>query len=192
VPRRRWRLLERRGRLMPGLRTYLALGPSGLREAHGLAPIQGYEEARWFTCSQEREAAWREHGVEILGDWVLAHPGSRPWGWWCWTATEPRRVVAGAELLIPPIEWVWRENLGVPALLQCRPRGYVGLPSVEAQAVCLQRLGLLGADERATLAADAFAPEAVDPFIFTQEELERFLPYTEAEQPTVPSPGRFE
>jgi hypothetical protein len=192
MPRRRWVLKARRGPLSPGLRTYLELGQFGPVGAERRVPIEGYEEARWFTPSQTRAAAWREHGAEILMAWVRERPGTRPWAWWQYDATEVRRCVAGAELLVPPIEWVWRENFGVPAFVQYRPRGCVGLPSVEAQAVCLQRLGLLGADERATLAADAFAPEAVDPFIFTQEELERFLPYTEAEQPTVPSPGRFE
>jgi hypothetical protein len=169
VPRRRWRLLDRRGRLSPGLRTYLELGPSGLREAHRRAPIEGYAEAMWFTRPEERAAAWREHGAEILMAWVRERPGTRPCAWWQYDATEVRRCVAGAELLVPLIEWVWRENFGVPPFLQCRPRGYVGLPTVEAQAIYLERLGLLGADERATLGADAFAPEPVDPFILTEE-----------------------
>src|SRR5206468_1863441 len=70
-------------------------------------------------------------------------------------------------------EWVWRENLGVPAFRQSRPSGYVGLPSVESQAAYLDRLGLLSDEERAALPASAFDTEDVDPFLITEDEVRR-------------------
>jgi hypothetical protein len=143
--------------------------------------MDGYAEARWFTGSQERAAAWREHGAEILATWMVAYAGTRPWAWWVHDATEARRCVDGVELLVPPIDRMWRQGLGIPAFVQCRPRG-VGLPTVEAQAAYLRRLGLLSADEGAGLAADAFTPETVDPFVLTEEEVARLFPYRETDE----------
>jgi hypothetical protein len=181
MPRRRWLIKARREPLSPAMRVYLELGQGGLYAANQRAPLDGYGAARFFDGEHVRAARWREHGAEITATWVLEHAGTRPWGWWHFVAREARRCVVGAELLLPkvtPTDWefVWREYLGVPAFRQSRPHGYHGLPSVESQAAYLERLALLGADEQASLPADAFVPEAVDPFVFTPEELERLVP----------------
>lgn len=89
-------------------------------------------------------------------------------------------MVAGAELLMPkraPTDWefVWRQHHGIPAFVQCRPRGYRGLPAVESEPTYLDRLNLLGAVERAELDAEAFEPETVNPFILDAEDLDRLL-----------------
>jgi hypothetical protein len=121
-------------------------------------------------------AVWRETGEELTADWIDAHPGSRPWAWWVYSAPMPRRCLVGTALLFPirkPGDWEfsWRENWGVPAFVQGRPRGYVGLPRVESQATYLDRLGLLGAEECGALGVEAFAPEAVDPFLIDAEAI---------------------
>lgn len=180
MPRRRWLIKVRRTPLSPARRAYLELGFGGIRVAHERTPLDGYLEAVWFTGDRDRADAWRTHGEAITAAWVLEHAGTRPWAWWAYTAPEPRQCTAGAELLCPKraltdFEWVWRQAFGVPAFLQCRPRGYIGLPTVESQATYLDRLGLLAADERAGLAADAFEDEAVNPFIVSAEEIDRLL-----------------
>ena len=69
----------------------------------------------------------------------------------------------------------WRQNFGVPAFQQCRPRGCVGYPTVEAQCCYLDRLGLLTNDERAALPSDAEDPESIDPFLTYEGELEELI-----------------
>jgi hypothetical protein len=71
-----------------------------------------------------------------------------------------------------PTDWqfVWRASHGIPAFRQSRPPGFLGLPSVESQAQYLDRLGLLGIEERSDLDDDAFVPKDVHPFILDDEE----------------------
>jgi hypothetical protein len=113
----------------------------------------------------ERQQLWNDHRAAVLDEWRDEHPGTRPWAWWAWDASEPRRAVAGAELLLPVSEphdweWVWRENFGVPAFLQVRPPSARD-PRIETQATYLARLDLLTTEERAALRADAFNPEVI-------------------------------
>jgi hypothetical protein len=134
----------------------------------------------YFLGSKERQLLWELHCDAILSAWIARHPGKRPWGWWMFEATEPRRCVVGVELLMPTREpsdwgWVWRRDFGRPAFLQCRPRGHLGLPAVESQAAYLDRLGLLGVEERGGLAANAFDDETANPFIVDAEEIDRLV-----------------
>jgi hypothetical protein len=129
--------------------------------------------------SMTLEPLWQEVGADITAQWVAANAGRRPWAWWRFNASEPRRCVHGAELLAPvrqpgDWDWVWKKDFGVPAFQQCRPLGYIGLPAVESQAACLDRLGLLSADERMALDDDAFEPVEVDPFVISAEYLARY------------------
>jgi hypothetical protein len=39
-----------------------------------------------FRSDSARRNAWRKHRAELL---PLVDPGSRPWGWWHYEATEP-------------------------------------------------------------------------------------------------------
>jgi len=171
MPRRKWRARARREELSAALVLYLTTAT---------LPPPDSEDLRMFLYttpnSTSRAALWLERGVEITSTWIRDNPGSRPWCWWMYDASEPRRCLVGAELLYPvhnPGDWdfVWRGHWGVPAFLQCRPLGYVGFPAVESQAAYLDRLGLLAAEERAALGDDAFDPEDVNPFHLTAEEL---------------------
>jgi hypothetical protein len=134
---------------------------------HKRKPLDGYQAVAFFCLAR----AWRRDHRGL----AARASGTRPWAWWAFDATEPRRCVGGAELLAPAgaptaWEWVWRKDFGVPAFLQWRPRGYLGLPAVESQAAYLDRLHLLGVEERADLDDDAFDHEAVNPFIADAEE----------------------
>jgi hypothetical protein len=122
---------------------------------------------------------WREHGAELLPEWVDEHPGRRPFAWWLVVAPEPRQILRGAELVMPPsvllTESHWRRHFGIPRFVHARPRGYRGLPQVESEAACLARHGLLSSDERRALTAEDFAPAETDPFLIDAEEIERLL-----------------
>ncbi len=39
-----------------------------------------------FDSDESRRNAWREHAAELL---QMVDPGSRPWAWWQYEATEP-------------------------------------------------------------------------------------------------------
>jgi hypothetical protein len=178
MPRRRWRLRTRHEDLSESTIAFLTT------HAFPLAADPEYDSLRFYRQlrpgSAELVTVWRDAGAEITTAWLRANPGSRPWAWWAVDAREPRWCVAGAELLAPKsapsdFEWVWRQDWGVPAFIQARPRGYVGLPAVESQAAYLDRLGLLGIEERAELVADAFESEFVNPFVIDVEEIDRLL-----------------
>jgi hypothetical protein len=170
MPRRKWRLLNRREPLSEALRVHLEFGRFSDPKP------EGWKDVHFFLTSVERQALWAIHRDAILSAWIAEHPGTRPWAWWKFEAAEPRRCVVGAELLMStrePTDWefVWRAAHGVPAFLQSRPSGYLGLPTVESQATYLDRLGLLAAEERSALADDALVPEGVDPFILDRLSL---------------------
>lgn len=176
--KRRRRAQSLRMQLTPALRRALELGKHRAWRAAG--DVEGAADVSFFVTERELEALWRDHGAEVLAGWITEHPGARPWAWWQWEAREPRRVLAGAELLVhkndpSDFEWVWRDHLGVPAFLQCRPRGYASLPQVESQASYLGRLKLFVGDERRRLTPEDFAPEEVDPFLIDEGELEELL-----------------
>jgi hypothetical protein len=39
-----------------------------------------------FDADESRRQAWRDHAAELL---PMVDPGSRPWAWWQYDATEP-------------------------------------------------------------------------------------------------------
>lgn len=51
---------------------------------------------------------WRDHGAELLEQYVAIRPGCRPWGWWQFEAPEER---AGEE---PEAEYLERLGLWFP------------------------------------------------------------------------------
>jgi hypothetical protein len=113
--------------------------------------------------SPAAKPVWHDHGDQILADWILEHPGTRPWAWWTFDAAEPRHVVTGSELLLPKDaptdwEWCWRQRFGVQAFQHFRPREAPS-PLVESEPGYLRRLALLTAEERAGLEEEAFQPE---------------------------------
>jgi hypothetical protein len=169
MPRKRRHAKLRRETLSTGVRAHLEVG-----HLSGGEKPEGWLEV-YFLGSKERQVLWELHRAAILSAWIVHHPGTRPWAWWMFEATEPRRCVVGAELLMlkhDPDDWqfVWHAAHGVPAFRQSRPRGYVGFPAVESQARYLARLGLLGVEERTRQADDAFDDEVINPFILDAEE----------------------
>jgi hypothetical protein len=179
MPRRRWRARERREGLSEATIALLTTRAMPLAGAPEVVDLRFYR-LKHPDPGRDLMRIWRAHGGAITAAWIRENPGTRPWAWWACDAVEPRRCVAGAELLLPvrapgDWTWVWRQDFGVPALAQCRPRGYVGLPAVESQAAYLDRLGLLGAEERAALPADAFEPEEINPFLIDAAEIDRLL-----------------
>jgi hypothetical protein len=123
---------------------------------------------------QTDRAAWRtallRGGVD---PWVEPEPGgpaTRPWAWWtfdreaceprralgCWRYTEPVAVEPPPALVADMAHWQrrWRESrpqhfrFGIP--IQC-PGGV--LVRFERECEYLERLNLLGGEERAALAA---------------------------------------
>jgi len=65
--------------LGPGVREYLLNGDTG-----------GSLDA-FLLSDDEARAEWESVKDELLADHVRRSPGTRPWGWWRWTA--PRAVV---------------------------------------------------------------------------------------------------
>lgn len=168
MPRRRWKLRDRREPLSPALRTYLELGLGGLQALAKASRPAGYEAATYFTHSSDRAAAWQEHGEDILAAWVREHAGSRPWGWWQYVATVPRACLEGAEFVLRGKNpgdwaWIWKKNFGIPGCPQVRRPGAKPARMVfEAQSVYLQRFGLLLPGEADQLTAEDREPQIVE------------------------------
>jgi hypothetical protein len=167
MPRRRWRIKARREPLSPALRAYLELGLGGVMAARRRMPLEGYAEAVYFSHERERAAAWQEYGDEITADWVAAHPGERPWGWWQHVAPGPRLCLEGAKYVYRGAKpgdgnWIWQEDFGLPGRPQARRPGAAPARMLfESQATFLQRHDLLMPGEAERLTAEALAPEIV-------------------------------
>jgi hypothetical protein len=41
---------------------------------------------------------WDQHGEQFLAEWIVEHPGYRPWAWWKLDAPEPRRRHIGGAI----------------------------------------------------------------------------------------------
>ena len=112
--------------------------------------------------------AWSELRDDILADWIAERPGSRPWAWWAFDATEPRRRIDGKphpfdnrarERLVDQhrtpdddrrrLTGAYRLALGVPSVSIVADDGEAGY---ETEAEYLDRLGLLIGGEREAMA----------------------------------------
>lgn len=95
---------------------------------------------------------WREHGADLMGEFIEEHPGQRPYAWWFHDC--------------PPS--AWRLKLGgsgeASAVVEAeRIRGYCDCdpadpPRVESVAAFLRRLGLLLPGEEARVPKRAWRP----------------------------------
>ena len=60
-------------------------------------------------CDRQNESAlrdaWRERGPALMERWIELHPGTRPLGWWCFEAEEPRRFLYQSEHYQPK-DWL--------------------------------------------------------------------------------------
>lgn len=138
---------------------------------------------RWSELARDSEgsalALWRQYGATVLEWWCVERPGTRPSLWWRHDAPEPcrRRLGGVGTPAADRLAYVPRFAYGVPrdwisAALLATYRGLgapLGVPAVdpddlptfEAEATYLDRLGLLTAAERRRLTADDFEPEAL-------------------------------
>src|SRR4051812_27656415 len=49
-----------------------------------------------FTRTEiEMRRQWGVIRAEVVATWAAAHPGTRPWAWWHFTAPEPRQRLGG-------------------------------------------------------------------------------------------------
>ena len=77
---------------------------------------------------------WSTWGETILAEWVGTRPGSRPWAWWAFEASGPRRQVRPGPRAIGPELW-----FGVPRFLEAPPEA----GRYETEAEFLRRNKLL-------------------------------------------------
>jgi hypothetical protein len=164
MPRRRWRLRDRREPLSPAMRAYLELGLGGLQASVKASRPDGYEAAVYFTTAADRAKCWEQHGEEVTAAWIAAHPGTRPWGWWQFVAQGPRACLEGAEFVWKPGlgDWVWKQELGLPGRPQARrPGASPARLLFESQATYLRRLSLLVSGEAELISPADFEPEIV-------------------------------
>ena len=90
----------------------------------------------FFYDSAEIAAAWDQIGQEIVEDWILTRPGTRPMAWWRLSAPEPGRTHdSGGGLGRGP------ENLDIP----------IAAPPPAQQTAFLRRHDLLLPGELARL-----------------------------------------
>ena len=115
---------------------------------------------------------WEEYGVEIVVDWIDAHPGTRPSLWWKYDApraagqdklpphqrqVEPRRQILGEGVPLHEVQNVLPSyNFGIPDW--CGDP--VEAPIFESQHAYLKRHSLLRKGERAPR-VDPFRSPAV-------------------------------
>jgi hypothetical protein len=98
---RRRRRQEARDSLDTSMRVFFETGSYDAAKAAGIAVGEVDERGGFRGMIQlllkhpGHEALWREHGEEIVADWIAEHPGTRPWKWWAVDAREPRRRLGG-------------------------------------------------------------------------------------------------
>jgi hypothetical protein len=132
----------------------------------GEVPSDG-EPMQTFALRRTAPTLWQEWSEEILADFVAERPGQRPWGWWKFSAPEPRRRLGGVgtpkhEVLAYSPTYAY----GIPVywITEWEFRYYTGRAvDVHGQPIGqeFRGHGLLAADERADLPAEAFEPELV-------------------------------
>jgi hypothetical protein len=164
--------MDRKTQMSAGIRRYLETGYYGSSRDPARSPFDydafGLAGAVHRGNATETVALWDQYGAALLEDWLRAHPGCRPFGWWISEARVPRRVLRGTALRVggPTREEIWwRRHFGVPFFLQVRPAGFIGYPAIESEATYLKRLALLTDDERARVPEGDWAPEAINPFL---------------------------
>jgi len=95
----------------------------------------------------EARILWRDHEQALLPDWILRHPGNRPFAWWLAAVLEhgPRRQVKPGPRPLSQPTW-----FGIAALWEAPPPDDMH----ETQRTYLQRHGLLEFHEARLTATD--------------------------------------
>lgn len=119
---------------------------------------------------------WSISRKKILKSWIGAHPGTRPYAWWCFEAPDARRRVGGtgtpkhevlqyaaAYMFGIPRYWITQQDTEIPGRFGFKgnPVDSNNPPLFESQAAYLDRHGLLTELERKMLPQHAFDLEAV-------------------------------
>ena len=132
----------------------------------------------YFMHPHELESFWREHSEQVIAEWAVEFPGTRPKNWWIYDAprealgkypgryfdgkfAEPRLRVSGVGVtsadhypaVSPSFEF------GIPTYWHEIDRS--DPPTFEAEATYLERLGLLLPGERRRLRKEDFEPESI-------------------------------
>jgi hypothetical protein len=154
---RRHRRQATRVPLEPALRVWFLTG--SLTEAHAAVPAgaRGFDGlAQLMLDWPDHPALWAAHAPELCAEYTAEHPAHRPWGWWRYAASTPRRQLAGSGR--PIFGESWREFRGLPVLLDLDA---ATPPVFESEPACLRRLGLLTPDEVRRLEPAAVEPVAM-------------------------------
>ena len=166
MPTVRYRTRSRKESPSSGVRAYLESG-----EPNEETPL-------WDTrFVVQLVRLWKELQGDIMLSWVESRPGTRPFGWWEFTA--PRAVprkwknTRVASRMIVPRKQIsgsgveaWRRlavapqyTRGIPALAECDPESP---PQFESEARYLKRLHLMSRDETRRVPKRAYEPETLD------------------------------
>lgn len=120
-----------------------------LASGHDFAFLEGRPVSLSPGLPVSFSESWQRLRGQILADWIREHPGTRPWAWWAFEASEPRRQIAGGEARQPDQETgrpgdqaLWR---GIPPCWGAAQ--FADPPLYETEAEYLARLGLLAAGE---------------------------------------------
>jgi hypothetical protein len=74
------------------------------------------DDSAWGDVPGGRDL-WRQHADSVLREWVLDRPGTRPSGWWRFSADRPRerpRVQHQPSLVESEASYLLRNNLLLP------------------------------------------------------------------------------
>jgi hypothetical protein len=100
---------------------------------------------------------WTIHRDEVLADWVVRRPGTRPSSWWRFEMPLAQRTQLGEEGTFRPVT-MW---CGIPTTWSVDDFSYANPPLFESQAEFLKRLGLLLPSEESRLSDLDFLPEVL-------------------------------
>jgi hypothetical protein len=106
-----------------------------------------------FRDAEHRRKIWFSNRDSLMHEHMAHKPGRRPDAWWCYEATEPRRMRGGQEYK-GPVDGPFK--FGMPRYL---PEG-VSWRDFETEAAYLDRHGLLTDAEREEIQNDPYAFDA--------------------------------
>ena len=132
--RRRRGIQRRSGDLSERRRFFLLLG-------HDFDFFEGEP----FESIEDALGTWRRHRRALLAEFIMEHPGRRPWAWWTFAAVEPRRLIRG--WCKPVSDELW---FGIPRVFETKAKGEADStwPRWELERDYLERLNLLTNEER--------------------------------------------
>ena len=108
----------------------------------------------WIARAHKLWSAYRD---EVLADWVLRRPGTRPSSWWRFDMPFTQRLQLGGRGTFRPVT-MW---CGIPTSWFVDDFSYVNPPVFESQAVFLKRLHQMLPDEESRLSHIDFLPEVL-------------------------------